>query len=212
MDLGQCPRCGTAWESGKELCAKCGFVPIGAGLRQLNDEAEQRVQRRLTFSGLEWVPVREPGSKFGLVMTAAFLLLIGAGVRGTVWANDWEPVRVMTGEKPSTAVAGAWGISKSQQLDGRGAPTQTEGLTGTLQFGTNGALRLRFWRGFSAMEAVGTYRVKGNRIIVEGLRGSNGPAGLPQRVGFNIVYRTADSLVLDIEKQERLTLVPVEPQ
>lgn len=206
MDLGKCPRCGRAWVPGEEICAQCGFVPIGAGLRSkavAEPIPEARKRRALELDlGIE----REPGSRPGLILSAVLLVAIAGAYDQRIWTNDWEPVRVAMGAPRSVDISGDWGITQSEQLDRPGIEARVQGLTGSFQFAKNGTTRIHLYRGTQEMEATGTYTQSGTSIRLRNLSGTNGGVQLPEQVTLNLVWRHGDQMQVDIESEERVTL------
>lgn len=208
MDLGKCPRCGAEWTPGDEICPHCGFIPIGAGLRSAatpgdNERSAARERSIELDLGIE----REPGSRPGLILSALLLIVLAFAYDAKVWTNEWQPLRVAFGAQPSPEITGDWGITVSEELDREGIAAKVQGLAGSFQFGKNGTARIHLYRGFDEMEATGQFSQSGNSIQLKHLEGTNGGSQLPSQVNLNVVWRHGDQMQVDIEGQERVTLM-----
>jgi hypothetical protein len=175
------------------------------------EETEVDVQRREVLIehnlGLE----RPPGSRNGLIFTAIVLSLMGASFDGRIWVNNWESVRLALGTRPSTNIVGAWGVVNAQELDESGSSQKDDGLYGTIQFASNGAVRLSLSRGVQTMEATGLYTQSGDDIVLRQLSGTNGASPLPDQLVLKLDYRKGNAMQVDISDQERLSLQLIDP-
>lgn len=126
MDLGNCPQCGEEWVSGYERCMKCGYVAIGAGLKDLKPKKQKKKKKG---------KYREPGASAPFLAWTAGLLLMGCGYEYEPWKNDWEMVRVLMGEERSPDISGVWEIKKDINLEAGGLEVSPEdSLSGTVEF------------------------------------------------------------------------------
>jgi hypothetical protein len=189
----------------------CGFIPVGTGMRQLYEssvvdarERERIAERNL---GLE----RAPGSRNGLIFTAIALSLMGFSYDQRIWVNNWEVLRLGLGDARPIRVVGNWGVTDAQELDEAGSAHKDDGLYGTIQFGDNGAVRLSLFRGVERMEATGLYTQSGKNIYLRQLTGTNGASPLPEQVKLSLDWTHGDTMQMDIEDQERLTLIRIRP-
>ncbi len=105
MDLGECPTCAAAWEPGSERCPVCGFVPIGAGLRQLPKKDKKKVK------------YREPGSSTGFLLVCFALTFGLVGLENKPWRNNFEPIKVLFGAERSKSLVGDWQVTKLIYVD-----------------------------------------------------------------------------------------------
>ena len=206
MDLGKCPRCGEAWPTGDEICRKCGFIPIGAGLRAQTVEAEADEKARYRTIELDLGLEREPGSRPGLILSALLLIFVSVAYDQKIWVNQWQPLKVLMGAPKPPDIVGDWAIVSSEQLDKEGIAAKVQGLSGDFQFGKNGAARIHLYRSFDEMQATAQYSQNGSMIHLDHLEGNNGPSELPDQVDLSLGWRKGDQMQIDIQGQERVTL------
>jgi hypothetical protein len=196
---------------GAEQCRHCGFVPIGAGLQGLYRDAQKEQKQRQLNLDLSFGLERQPGSRNGLIVTALFVILLGLSYDQKIWANNWEFVRAIMGAPRSVSLVGDWGITETKELDAAGMAHRIDGLYGTIQFGQNGTVRLSMTRGTQSMDATGLYLQNGNEVLLKQLTGTNGSSPLPAEVRLTLLYRKSDTMKINVEKEEQLTLVRIEP-
>ncbi|WP_309717824.1 hypothetical protein [Armatimonas sp.] len=195
MDLGTCPRCGAEWRKGIERCYKCGYVPIGAGVK-----AEKKARKRFR----KYV---EPGSGRGLV----FFVLIGVigfgGWKYKPWENDWAVLRGWMGQGRIQDVTGEWDVVKSLALKpGSEMLLANRYSGGRLKFAKKGSFGISMKEGESAREGEGSFKTDGRKVQVTGLRAKEGSATLPTKFEMMLTWTSADLAIGAVGTNEILYL------
>jgi len=186
MDLERCPKCGSDWQGG-DICRKCRFVPIGAGLDKLPKKKKRKARRYV-----------EPGSSRGLLLT----LFLGLSAYGTYayqpWKDDWELVRAMFGQGRHHSLDGEWEIVRTLVVGKASKPVlaNLRVSKGALGFSKKGTVKWTLERGTAKTVGLGNFAVAGRDVAITGLKVSPALAGtLPSAVKLSLAWMGPDSLV-----------------
>lgn len=198
MDLGTCPRCGVDWISGDEVCRQCGFIPIGAGLKDLPRPI--RVERRRLFTF-------PPGTRSGYVLSLTFLTLLLLGFQYEPWSNDWEALRIVLGDTRSQSIVGTWTVVRSSLLDANGLPLSVnDSLAGKMAFYRSMKVQLSLQRGGAIAQAEGVYSLHGDTLILKNMRSVNGMSGIPLRIRMDLDWTSGNTIGAIAEDREQLDI------
>lgn len=187
------------WVTGDEKCRWCGFVPIGAGLWTVSVTSQRRIG--------------PPGSVGSYAFAFLLLAVMAFAIEVRPWRNDWEWLRIQTGDERPTSVVGTWQIERSVPVDVPGGPETPEGLQGSMVFTPAGKVRLVFMRDVRAIDVAGTYAVYGNVVYLRNLQSvdPDGDAPLPPVVRLRLRPQSDGRIIARIEQQEELTLRRLRP-
>ncbi len=195
MDLGRCPRCGADWPTGLERCNKCGYVPIGAGVK-----AEKKPRRRVG----KYV---EPGSSRGFVFICLFGVLAFGCWKYHPWENDWALVRYWMGQGRVQDVRGEWDVVKSVAVKpSASALVANKYSGGRLKFSEKENFSISLRSGEKSQDGAGRYRTDGRLVHVESLKPTDGSAQLPTNFSMTLTWTGPDMAMGAIGGNEILYL------
>lgn len=196
MDLDRCPKCAEPWHKGSEICRKCRFVPIGAGL----SAAPKKKKRKVKY--------RDPGSATGF-LSFAFLAISGFGaVKYQPWTDDWEFFRSLIGQGRHHSLRGEWEVIRSLVLSKKSESLIAKtGIDHSLFNFDGKSVSVRLVKGELETKAKGSYEVQGELLTVRGLVPSGEEAGsLPRQFVMKLAWNGPDTLVAQIAGKEALYL------
>jgi hypothetical protein len=186
MDLERCPKCGNAWIAGIEKCRQCGFVPIGAGLKNAPKQKKRKAGKYV-----------EPGSARGLLTTIFVGLLAFGCYRYKPWADDWEMVRVMLGQGRRHSIVGEWEIVKTLTVE-KGKPavlSQSNIRSGSINFSKQGDVKMVFQTPGVDAVAKGRYVVSGQLVAMNAMRSDEALAGIPSSMRMQLSWTGPDQVL-----------------
>jgi len=194
MDLDICPKCGVAW-SGGEKCRKCGFVPIGAGLKN----APKKKKRRRKYI--------EPGGARGLLS----IVLLGAISYGAYayqpWQDDWEMVRGWFGQGRHHDIVGVWAILKTVTLKkDKAVLSGYDRDKGKIVFAKDGKLTIAMMHGEDQTSGEGTYAVSGTDVASRITASESAAGALPTSLKMSLCWTGPDSVVATCNGAEAIFL------
>jgi hypothetical protein len=195
MDLEKCPKCGAEWRL-PDRCLQCGFVPIGAGLKNIPKKQKKKVK------------YVEPGSSRGFLLTIMLVVASFGAWKTQPWQDDWEMVRAMFGQGRRHSVVGEWEIVKALSVDKSKPPVLvvSDLERGTLRFDDKGRVEMTFDRKSGEAKAEGKYLVSGQLVALNGLSASPESAGLPTSVKMNLSWTGPNQVIASCAGTEALYL------
>lgn len=204
VDLGKCPRCGTEWVVGAEICGTCGFVPIGAGLKAAPKEPETvaaPAPKRFDIHDVH------PSSTGYVLLLIAFLTL-AFGVELRPWKNGWEGLRIAFGDVSSSEAIGRWIISRSVTLDAQGLPgEQRLPLSGEIVLRSNARASVILQRGGVRARAEGRFTQHGQTVEIDDLRMTIGDRDMiPSKFTLELTWQDASNVIAEVDSREVLYL------
>ena len=179
MDLERCPKCGNKWVGGFEKCMECGFVPIGAGLKNAPKKKKKRNGKYV-----------EPGSARGLLVFV-LLGLIGFGCfRYQPWNDDWEMVRAMFGQGRHHDLVGEWEIVRTYKINkDKPAVLGAPGVKpGTMNFSKKGSVKMVFKAQGEKAVADGRFVVDGQLVAVNAVKSGSALLALPSSMKMKLAW------------------------
>lgn len=190
MDLEKCPRCGAKWPGG-DFCGSCGFVPIGAGIK--NDKKKRKRRGKYV----------EPGSMRGsLAILFVGIIGIGAWVYKP-WREDWALVRYWLGQGHIHNVAGEWDIVKAVSLKrGQSTLIAQRAAGGYFKFADKGKMKLTLRTANEDVSGEGLYKANGRNVSVVNLRTKDGVAKLPTTMNLALSWQNPDTVVASVSPNE----------
>jgi len=200
MDLGECPKCAKKWVPGYERCPLCGFVPIGAGLRNL----PKKIKKKFKY--------REPGSSTGFLLVCFALTFGLIALEQKPWRNNFEPIRVVFGAEPTKSLAGDWQVTKIIYLDPKThvqiAPASMN--AGSFQFQSDGKVTFAIGQtGNDPTQAAAKYTQEGQKLVISDFTDASG-AKLPSDIKTTISWQGDDTVEM-ITDFSVLSLAKVKP-
>jgi hypothetical protein len=186
MDLERCPKCGNRWVAGYERCMECGFVPIGAGLKNAPKKKKKKAGKYV-----------EPGSSRGFLLTCLLGLLAWGTYHYKPWEDDWELVRAMFGKGRRHSIVGDWKVTRTRTLskDKPGVLSQPGLKPGLMQFSKQGSVKMIFSAAGAKTVASGQYVVDGQRLAMNGVKSPSSTFGLPKHLQMSLGWNGPDEVV-----------------
>jgi hypothetical protein len=189
MDLERCPKCGNRWVAGYERCIECGFVPIGAGLKNAPKKKKKKAGKYV-----------EPGSSRGLLTIVFLGLSVFACYRYQPWKDDWEMIRAMVGKGRHHSIVGEWQIVKTLKLnkDKPSVLSQPAIQSGTLNFSKKGSVKMVFQTQGTKTTANGKYVVEGQLLAMNGVQSGSTLLGLPPSMRMKLAWSGPNQMIASV--------------
>lgn len=198
MDLGTCPRCGEHWASGLEQCTSCGYIAIGAGLKNLPKKKKKKVKKYV-----------EPGSATPFLSFTLIALLFWTCFYLKPWEDDWDLARTFLGGPRHHSVKGDWVIVKTLKTYGSsdGVFDSESVSAGEMQFNDDQKVVIHYKDQNGSIQATGDFSVEQTQVTITNVQGIGKSAGrIPKDLVMNLAWPGSDDLVATIAPGEALQM------